>query len=97
MPQIEEKTSVDSFADDVRTGLNTRPKYLLAKYFYDKAGSELFEELPLRDLRSGTGGQLDAEGRTLGATLPYPDQGGAAHGLVPVENRFGRNGEHRAG
>lgn len=45
MLETEEKSLVDSFAQDVRTGLSTRPKYLLAKYFYDKTGSELFEQI----------------------------------------------------
>jgi dimethylhistidine N-methyltransferase len=42
---MEEKILVDSFAHDVRKGLRSRPKYLQAKYFYDKAGSELFERI----------------------------------------------------
>jgi dimethylhistidine N-methyltransferase len=33
------------FARDVREGLRSKPKYLLAKYFYDKEGSRLFEEI----------------------------------------------------
>jgi dimethylhistidine N-methyltransferase len=35
----------DIFANDVKEGLGSRPKCLYAKYFYDKAGSELFEEI----------------------------------------------------
>jgi len=34
-----------SFAADVRAGLTTRPKMLLAKYFYDELGSALFEAI----------------------------------------------------
>ncbi len=45
MLQIEQNTLVDSFADDVREGLSNQPKYLHPKYFYDKAGSELFERI----------------------------------------------------
>ena len=30
---------------DVRNGLTTSPKQLSPKYFYDKRGSELFEEI----------------------------------------------------
>ncbi len=35
----------NSFAEDVRTGLNSKKKYLLPKYFYDLKGSELFEKI----------------------------------------------------
>lgn len=34
-----------AFAADVITGLSHQPKYLKPKYFYDAAGSELFEEI----------------------------------------------------
>jgi dimethylhistidine N-methyltransferase len=34
-----------TFADDVRTGLGTRPRTLLPKYFYDDLGSKLFEAI----------------------------------------------------
>jgi len=34
-----------SFAQDVRTGLTTTPKWIPAKYFYDKLGSRLFEAI----------------------------------------------------
>ncbi|MFQ5605357.1 MAG: L-histidine N(alpha)-methyltransferase [bacterium] len=37
--------SVESFADDVLKGLSTQPKYLPPKYFYDKIGSKIFEEI----------------------------------------------------
>lgn len=33
------------FATDIVAGLSSRPKTLLPKYFYDAAGSELFEEI----------------------------------------------------
>lgn len=36
---------VETFASDVEEGLGGSPKRLHAKYFYDKAGSELFEEI----------------------------------------------------
>ena len=32
-------------AEDVRRGLTSNPKYLLPKYFYDDAGSDLFERI----------------------------------------------------
>lgn len=38
-------TVADSFARHVSDGLITFPKFLLAKYFYDTEGSELFEKI----------------------------------------------------
>jgi dimethylhistidine N-methyltransferase len=40
-----EAAASDSFADHVVAGLSDTPKWLSAKYFYDAAGSELFEEI----------------------------------------------------
>jgi L-histidine Nalpha-methyltransferase len=37
----------DDFAEDVRRGLTSRPKFLLPKYFYDELGSRLFEAICL--------------------------------------------------
>jgi dimethylhistidine N-methyltransferase len=37
----------DDFAEDVRRGLTSRPKFLLPKYFYDELGSQLFEAICL--------------------------------------------------
>ncbi|MFQ6115746.1 MAG: L-histidine N(alpha)-methyltransferase, partial [bacterium] len=37
--------SIESLADDVEKGLSSNPKTLPAKYFYDKAGSKIFEEI----------------------------------------------------
>lgn len=36
-----------SFAEDVRQGLNARPRQLFPKYFYDELGSQLFEAICL--------------------------------------------------
>jgi L-histidine N-alpha-methyltransferase len=36
---------LETMADDVRRGLTSSPKYLLAKYFYDDRGSQLFEQI----------------------------------------------------
>ena len=36
-----------SFAEDAVGGLTASPKWLMAKYFYDRAGSELFEQITL--------------------------------------------------
>jgi dimethylhistidine N-methyltransferase len=40
-----EAAATDSFADHVIAGLSDDPKWLSAKYFYDAAGSKLFEEI----------------------------------------------------
>ena len=40
-----EAAASDSFADHVINGLGDNPKWLSAKYFYDAAGSELFEQI----------------------------------------------------
>ncbi|MEM6264542.1 MAG: L-histidine N(alpha)-methyltransferase [Bacteroidota bacterium] len=38
-------TALSTFAIDVQEGLTASPKYLSSRYFYDKRGSELFEEI----------------------------------------------------
>ena len=38
-------TTLKTMAEDVRRGLGTRPRSLPPKYFYDAAGSQLFEEI----------------------------------------------------
>lgn len=35
----------NTFADDVRRGLSSEPKFLSSKYFYDDEGSRLFQEI----------------------------------------------------
>ena len=40
-----EAAASDSFADHVIAGLSDNPKWLSAKYFYDAAGSDLFEQI----------------------------------------------------
>jgi len=40
-----EAAASDSFADHVVNGLGDSPKWLSAKYFYDAAGSDLFEQI----------------------------------------------------
>lgn len=47
--EVESATVASSFAEDVRRGLTSSPKFLLPKHFYDALGSKLFEaicELP---------------------------------------------------
>src|ERR1044072_3072684 len=40
-----EAAASDSFSDHVIAGLSDSPKWLSAKYFYDAAGSQLFEHI----------------------------------------------------
>jgi dimethylhistidine N-methyltransferase len=42
---MAEHTSTRRFRADVRRGLHARPKYLPCKYFYDRTGSDLFEQI----------------------------------------------------
>jgi dimethylhistidine N-methyltransferase len=43
--RLPQKEAASAFEDDVLAGLATRPKRLPAKYFYDEAGSLLFERI----------------------------------------------------
>ncbi|MFC2101190.1 L-histidine N(alpha)-methyltransferase [Bacteroidota bacterium] len=36
---------MNSFAKDVSEGLSSKPKYLLSKYFYDKLGDKIFQDI----------------------------------------------------
>jgi len=45
MHNPESSDFLEEFARDVRDGLHSEPKFLLAKYFYDEAGSKLFEQI----------------------------------------------------
>jgi dimethylhistidine N-methyltransferase len=36
---------IDRFAEDVREGLSSEPKYLHSKYFYDEVGDSLFQQI----------------------------------------------------
>ncbi len=45
MPDPQSTEFLEAFARDVRDGLSSEPKFLLAKYFYDEEGSRLFEEI----------------------------------------------------
>ncbi|UPQ76289.1 L-histidine N(alpha)-methyltransferase [Chryseobacterium nepalense] len=40
-----EKNHSDHFLNDVLTGLQSNPKHLSSKYFYDKTGDELFQKI----------------------------------------------------
>lgn len=43
--QTSSATGTNTFADDVRRGLSSAPKFLSSKYFYDDEGSRLFQEI----------------------------------------------------
>lgn len=42
---IDEQARLGTLADDVRRGLTSQPKFLPPKYFYDSAGSALFDRI----------------------------------------------------
>src|SRR5262245_64158293 len=43
--RFQQRAEVSEFEADVLEGLNAIPKHVLAKYFYDAAGSRLFERI----------------------------------------------------
>jgi L-histidine N-alpha-methyltransferase len=43
--QLSKPAFNQEFAEDIKLGLGSKPKYLKPKYFYDHTGSELFEEI----------------------------------------------------
>ena len=93
---------VASFAEDVRSGLGTRPYTLLPKYFYDDLGSALFEaitHLPEyyltrveRDLLATYGSQIVADIRRTARTgrtrQRQRDQNALDHRCDPRAPRF---------
>jgi dimethylhistidine N-methyltransferase len=69
--RFDEQTS--AFAHDVIEGLSQHPKRLSPKYFYDVAGSELFEQITRLPEYYPTRTELDilrARGADIEATLP---------------------------
>jgi dimethylhistidine N-methyltransferase len=69
--RFDEQTS--AFAHDVIEGLSQHPKRLSPKYFYDVAGSELFEQITRLPEYYPTRTELDilrARGADIQATLP---------------------------
>jgi dimethylhistidine N-methyltransferase len=69
--RFDEQTS--TFAHDVIEGLSHQPKRLSPKYFYDAAGSELFEQITRLPEYYPTRTELDilqARGADITATLP---------------------------
>ncbi|MEH2475989.1 dimethylhistidine N-methyltransferase [Nitrobacteraceae bacterium AZCC 2161] len=68
---LDEQTS--AFADDVTEALSQHPKKLSPKYFYDAAGSELFEQITLLPEYYPTRTELDilrARGSDIKAIIP---------------------------
>jgi dimethylhistidine N-methyltransferase len=43
--RAEPRVRLTTFAEEAVSGLSAAPKWLMAKYFYDRAGSELFERI----------------------------------------------------
>src|ERR1700744_535807 len=69
--RFDEQTS--AFAHDVIEGLSQQPKRLSPKYFYDAAGSELFEQITLLPEYYPTRTELTIlreRGADIQATLP---------------------------
>ena len=66
-----EAAASDSFADHVVNGLSDDPKWLSAKYFYDAAGSELFEEITRLPEYYPTRTELKILERHAGAIAAY--------------------------
>ena len=70
---IAEPPNDHAFLDDVWEGLTARPKALPAKYFYDAAGSELFEAITVLPEYYPTRAELgifDAHGAAIAESLP---------------------------
>src|SRR6201991_2258262 len=70
-PHFDEQTS--TFAGDVIGGLGQFPKRLSPKYFYDAAGSELFEQITVLPEYYPTRtelGILRSRGQEISATIP---------------------------
>jgi L-histidine N-alpha-methyltransferase len=44
-PSVKPTPEIESFAQDVVTGLSAQPKWMSAKHFYDAEGSRLFERI----------------------------------------------------
>jgi L-histidine N-alpha-methyltransferase len=72
-----EKNAVQQFAADVRSGLGKLPKSLPCIYFYDKAGSQLFERICLQPeyyCTRAEGEILQARARDIAAHCSDPVQ-----------------------
>src|SRR5258707_14157198 len=88
---VDETTMAQGLVRDARDGLRGRPKRLSPKYFYDAAGSALFERitpLPEDYLTRAERALLAAHGEKIMAD-PTP-QGRAARGAGCVAQRRSR-------
>ena len=45
MQKVYKMEHTERFAEDVREGLSSEPKYLHSKYFYDEIGDDLFQQI----------------------------------------------------
>lgn len=59
------------FAEDVREGLSSEPKYLHSKYFYDEIGDELFQQIMSLDEYYLTDCELEIFNNQKEKILPY--------------------------
>ena len=75
---IDLKPSQDSFLDAVTRGLSARSKALPAKFFYDEAGSKLFEDIT----------KLDEYYQTRTETRLFHDIAGELKTLVPKRSKL---------
>ena len=78
MTDPESTEFIEAFAGDVREGLSSKPKFLLAKYFYDEEGSKLFEEITHLSEYYPTRTEASILGRERGS---HPGRPGGRHQL----------------
>ena len=92
MAETETEAGVDpAFRRDVLAGLETRPRAIPARWFYDLRGSELFEEItdlpeyyPTRVERSILEGQSSAIGDAIGAGRAVIEFGSGSSAKTPL-------------
>ncbi|MEO1168684.1 MAG: L-histidine N(alpha)-methyltransferase [Pseudomonadota bacterium] len=92
MADTENDAGVDpAFRRDVLAGLETRPRAIPARWFYDLRGSELFEEItdlpeyyPTRVERSILGGQSAEIGAAIGAGQAVVEFGSGSSAKTPL-------------
>ena len=70
------------FAEDVREGLSSKPKYLHSKYFYDEVGDELFQQIMSLDEYYLTDCELEIFNIQKEEILPYFSNGDEVFDLI---------------
>lgn len=70
------------FAEDVREGLSSEPKYLHSKYFYDEIGDELFQQIMSLDEYYLTDCELEIFNNQKEKILPYFSNGDGIFDLI---------------